>query len=314
MGGSPHVERRGTLRRMDLRAIAQPRRADDDEGGHGAPPLYVLAWATLALSIAVGVAMVTSAACGGNGKSSPPAASGHIGTVTNTATAPPATQVTQSPTQSAATVAASPSSAPPTIALTTATASTAPPTSTNGGGAPQDASPVVACALLAPVDQNHRVDRGCVLGPLVDAGGGNLLQADAVAAFKKMAADASAAGLTIFAVSGYRGYDLQQTLYDHEVRNFGPNQKTVALPGHSEHQLGTTVDVNDVSEGFGTTAEGKWLQQNSTKYGFVISYPAGREGLTGYAYEPWHIRFVGVGTAQAQAASGTTLNRFLGGG
>ena len=89
MGESPHAERRGTLPRMDLRAIAQPRRADEDEGGHGAPPLYVLAWATLALSLAVGVAMVTSAACGGSGKSNTPAVSGHIGTVTNTATAAP---------------------------------------------------------------------------------------------------------------------------------------------------------------------------------------------------------------------------------
>ena len=172
----------------------------------------------------------------------------------------------------------------------------------------------MACAVLAPVDQNHRVDRDCVIGPLVDVGGGISLNSEAAAAFKKMAADASAAGLTIYAVSGYRGYDLQQSLFDQEVRAFGRNQKTVARPGHSEHQLGTTADVNDVSEGFGTTPEGKWVQQNSTKYGFVVSYPAGREGLTGYAYEPWHIRYVGVGTAQAAAASGTTLNRFLGGG
>ena len=72
--------------------------------------------------------------------------------------------------------------------------------------------------------------------------------------------------------------------------------------------------MNNVDASFGQTAEGKWLAQNSAKYGFVISYPAGKEAQTGYAYEPWYIRYVGVGTAQAVAGSGTTLNRFLGGG
>lgn len=293
---------------MDFRAIGHARSADDGEPGSSAPPLYVLAWATLALSVVVGVAMVTGAACGGNGGSPGAGSSGHIGTVTSTAAAAPATEATTA-------VPSAVSSRPATQASPAATI--APPTpaaSAPGGGGVQDTSAVVACAVLAPVDQNHRVDRDCVIGPLVDVGGGISLNSEAAAAFKKMAADASAAGLTIYAVSGYRGYDLQQSLFDQEVRAFGQNQKTVARPGHSEHQLGTTADVNDVSEGFGTTPEGKWVQQNSTKYGFVVSYPAGREGLTGYAYEPWHIRYVGVGTAQAAAASGTTLNRFLGGG
>ena len=99
----------------------------------------------------------------------------------------------------------------------------------------------------------------------------------------------------------------------------GPSStgSTSARPGHSEHQLGTTADLTSanvgfqLSEGFGDTPEGAWVRENSWKYGFIISYPAGTEGITGYAYEPWHIRYVGEATAADVHASGLTLHEYL---
>jgi D-alanyl-D-alanine carboxypeptidase len=287
---------------MDLGTQRSP--SDDAEGRPGTPPLFLLALATFAVSVVIAIVMIASAACGGNGGKSPASAAG--------ATAPTSTKAAATTATSAASTTAT---TPPTQATAAATpSSSASATKTAGATTAPDNSALVSCALLAPVDQNHRIPRDCVLGPLVDIGGGMSLNSEAAAAFNQMANAASAAGLNIFAVSAYRSYDLQVTLYNQEVATYGPDQDTVALPGHSEHQLGTTLDVNDISEGFGDTAEGKWLVQNAANYGFVISYPPGKESLTGYAYEPWHIRYVGVSTAKSALSSGTTLNRFLGGG
>ncbi len=275
---------------MDLRSFATAQSPEDQRW----QPYFFIALATLATSFVLAFALVAAAACGSGGSSPAPA-----GTIEPAPTAAPSTP-TAVPSQVAPTATAS-IEAPRTV--------TAPPPATPD----EDRSTVVGCGLLAPVDQTHRVARDCVAGGLTNVEGFSLV-VEAASAYQRMAADASKDGITIFIISGYRTFETQAELYRSEVAQFGPNQNTSAKPGHSEHQLGTTVDLNELSGGFGSSPAGRWLAQNSTKYGFVLSYPAGREAQTGYAYEPWHFRYVGPGTASAYAGSGATLNRFLGGG
>jgi zinc D-Ala-D-Ala carboxypeptidase len=126
-------------------------------------------------------------------------------------------------------------------------------------------------------------------------------------------------GQQLIAISGYRSYEEQQALLDQEMKTFGPAQaqRQVAPPGHSEHQVGVAVDVlserdpNDLTSSFGDSTEGRWLAVNSPRFGFVISYPADKEAITGYIYEPWHIRYVGFPWAQQITASGLTITEFL---
>lgn len=110
-------------------------------------------------------------------------------------------------------------------------------------------------------------------------------------------ADEDDAPLTL--VSGYRTYEYQESLYDEELEADGADaSETTARPGHSEHQLGTTVDLltpgmDELSSDFGDTDAGQWLSEHAPDYGFVVSYPAGAQDTTCYDYEPWHIRYVG---------------------
>ena len=99
--------------------------------------------------------------------------------------------------------------------------------------------------------------------------------------------------------SGFRSYETQQATYDYWVRTLGQKEadRISARPGHSEHQLGQAADIwgRDCAgrECFGSTPEGRWVAANAHRWGFIVRYPAGGEGVTGYAYEPWHLRYVG---------------------
>ena len=90
------------------------------------------------------------------------------------------------------------------------------------------------------------------------------------------------------------------------------------MPGSSEHQTGLTIDVSAQSvsyrldQSFGDTKEGKWLAKHCHEYGFIIRYPEGKTHITGYDYEPWHLRYVGVDTAKEITGSGLTLEEYLG--
>ena len=129
------------------------------------------------------------------------------------------------------------------------------------------------------------------------------LRDDAGVALEKMFADADKVeGLeTMYLVSGYRSYDYQYEIFNNSMKNRGKEhtEKYMAKPGHSEHQTGLTADISTKSMGFGLeesfedTEEGKWLAANAHKYGFILRYPEERVETTGYAYEPWHFRFVG---------------------
>lgn len=110
---------------------------------------------------------------------------------------------------------------------------------------------------------------------------------------------ASAGHPGLWVNSAYRSYEEQQVTYDYWVRTVGKKRADLisARPGHSEHQLGLSVDIAGTSctgyACFGDTPEGKWVAANAYQYGFIIRYPEGGTGITGYDYEPWHLRYVG---------------------
>ena len=139
------------------------------------------------------------------------------------------------------------------------------------------------------------------------------LTSDTKTAFNKLVSAASADGHTITNISGFRSYATQQRVYNNWVNTYGTAgaDRISARPGHSEHQSGMAIDVNSLDESFGQTATGKWLAANAHKYGFIIRYPQGKEHITGYSYEPWHIRYVGD-IAEDIYNSGLTLEEYLG--
>lgn len=113
--------------------------------------------------------------------------------------------------------------------------------------------------------------------------------------FEKMKSDALKEGISLFVKSGCRSYEFQNMIYNHSVKVDGQEKTDLvsARPGHSEHQTGMCMDINSVEDDFSETPEGKWLDSNAYKYGFVLRYPKGKENETGYAYESWHYRYVG---------------------
>ena len=111
--------------------------------------------------------------------------------------------------------------------------------------------------------------------------------------------DAKQEDITLWIVSGFRSYQSQQSIFANYATSYGETEanRFSARPGQSEHQTGLAFDINLLSESFGATKEGIWLAQNCHRYGFIIRYPKGKEYITGYIYEPWHIRYVGQDVA-----------------
>jgi len=147
-----------------------------------------------------------------------------------------------------------------------------------------------------------------------------LLRSEAAAGVEELVAGAAGQGINLMLVSGYRSYGLQQSVYGGNVSREGQAgaDKTSARPGHSEHQTGLAADLGTISglcqlsTCFGQTPEGRWLAAHAHEYGFVVRYPEGKEGIVGYTYEPWHLRFVGKELAAEVFKSGLTLEEFFG--
>lgn len=141
----------------------------------------------------------------------------------------------------------------------------------------------------------------------------------AATALEDMFQAAESEGLEIFAQSGYRSYDRQNEIFSANVAEHGEEEANQfsARPGESEHQTGLTMDVTarDVEfqliEAFGETDEGRWLQDNAHEFGFIIRYPKGKEDITKYDYEPWHLRYVGEKAARDIAKEEITLEEYL---
>ena len=115
------------------------------------------------------------------------------------------------------------------------------------------------------------------------------------AAFNRMCADAAKEGIHFYSVSSFRDYPTQEWLYNSYIQSHGKAQadRFSARPGHSEHETGLAIDVIDCHTVFETTKEGIWLAAHCCDYGFIIRYPKGKESVTGYMYEPWHVRYIG---------------------
>ncbi|MCT1577422.1 D-alanyl-D-alanine carboxypeptidase family protein [Oceanobacillus kimchii] len=138
-------------------------------------------------------------------------------------------------------------------------------------------------------------------------------------ALEELFADAQEEGLELYAQSGYRSYDRQDTIFAANAAENGEKHanKYSARPGESEHQTGLAMDVTSpevnfsLETEFGETKEGKWVKENATNYGFIIRFPEGKEEITKYQFEPWHLRYVGQKAAEEIMNQNITLEEYL---
>ncbi|PZF90145.1 D-alanyl-D-alanine carboxypeptidase [Listeria ivanovii] len=145
------------------------------------------------------------------------------------------------------------------------------------------------------------------------------MRKEAGTALEEMFQAANENGHKLFAVSGYRSYKRQQEVFQAEVNSKGDAKarEAVAYPGTSEHQTGLAMDISsesqsyELTDAFGNTPEGKWLQENAHNYGFILRYMKGREDITKYQYESWHYRYVGKDAATIIYENDWTLEEFF---
>ncbi|OXM83306.1 M15 family metallopeptidase [Paenibacillus rigui] len=145
------------------------------------------------------------------------------------------------------------------------------------------------------------------------------MRKEAAQALEKLFDGAKKDGVSLAGVSAYRSYATQKTVYNNYVKKDGEEKARTysAVPGHSEHETGLAIDVSG-SDGkcaaedcFGNTKEASWLAKHAAEYGFIIRYLKGKESITGYQYEPWHIRYVGTQAAKEIADKGITLEEYM---
>ena len=131
-----------------------------------------------------------------------------------------------------------------------------------------------------------------------------------MSAWNTMLKDATAKGLNIYIASGYRSYNYQVNVYNRYVKSDGASVADTysSRPGNSEHQTGLCFDLNTIEDSFQYTNEGKWVNDNCYKYGFCIRFPKGKDSATGYQYESWHLRYVGVDLATKLYNNGDWLS------
>ncbi|MCM3700930.1 D-alanyl-D-alanine carboxypeptidase family protein [Paenibacillus macerans] len=145
-----------------------------------------------------------------------------------------------------------------------------------------------------------------------------MMRKEAAEALEELFSGAEKDGIYLAGVSAYRSHSTQTALFNRYVKKDGEEKaKTYsAVPGHSEHETGLAIDVSG-SDGkcaaescFGDTKEAAWLADHVVEYGFIIRYPEGKEDITGYKYEPWHLRYVGKEIAADIAERGITLEEY----
>ncbi|HWT75376.1 MAG TPA: M15 family metallopeptidase [Mobilitalea sp.] len=145
-----------------------------------------------------------------------------------------------------------------------------------------------------------------------------MLRSEAAAALERLFLAADNAGYKLCGVSGFRSYQRQKKIFTENILTKGKvhTLQYSAVPGTSEHQTGLAMDLScetlnyDLSDAFADTPEGKWLADNAYRFGYIIRYPKGKGDITGYAYEPWHIRYVGKGLAKYLYDNDLTLDEY----
>lgn len=143
---------------------------------------------------------------------------------------------------------------------------------------------------------------------------------EAYEAYLKMLEAAESEGISFKICSTYRSYSTQDAIYHNYVNNYGTEYTNTisAYPGRSEHHTGWAVDVTsksmgyDLKQNFIEYPEGIWINEHCSEYGFIIRYPKDKTDITGYAYEPWHLRYVGIEAAREITSQGLTLEEYLG--
>jgi D-alanyl-D-alanine carboxypeptidase len=145
-----------------------------------------------------------------------------------------------------------------------------------------------------------------------------LMRKEAADALEKLFAAAKKDDVILYGISGYRSYQRQYHIFTSNIVKKGKvhTLKYSAVPGTSEHQTGLAIDVSSkslafkLSSGFSSSPEGLWLAENAHRYGYIIRYPEDKADITGYAYEPWHIRYVGIGLANYLYINQLTLDEY----
>ena len=146
-----------------------------------------------------------------------------------------------------------------------------------------------------------------------------LIRKEAAVALEKLFSAAKQDNILLAGVSAYRSAQTQEGLFNGYVKTQGEAEarKYSAVPGHSEHQTGLAIDVSGISGAcavencFADTPEANWLAQHAHEHGFIIRYLKGKEAITGYAYEPWHLRYVGPAIAKKIYEQGLTLEEYV---
>lgn len=155
---------------------------------------------------------------------------------------------------------------------------------------------------------------------LAESSNGRYIRSEAADAWNLMrVACYDSTGKTLYIVSGYRSYATQKNSFENAIAKKGLTRaiSKYAYPGRSEHQLGLALDISTtdskkISGSFLKTTTGAWMAEHAHEYGFILRYPSGKESITGYAFEAWHYRYVGVDPATAMHDSGQTLEEYLG--
>lgn len=173
-----------------------------------------------------------------------------------------------------------------------------------------------------PLDENYKPDD---LSPIKyyasdRSADSRYMRQEAADHFHQLVEAAKAEGHEIVMTTAYRSYGFQSILYNNYVQKHGEEaaNKFSAKPGQSEHQTGLCTDVSSPSVNYqlttdyGEAPEGKWLAEHAHEFGFIIRFPQGKEDITGYQYEPWHIRYVGQPAADEIYEKGITLEEYLG--
>ncbi|HEX9229918.1 MAG TPA: M15 family metallopeptidase [Arthrobacter sp.] len=182
------------------------------------------------------------------------------------------------------------------------------------------AQAVEATAPLPVVNKSRPLDPASHVPPQLVGVAGTVLVPAAASALSAMIDAAALEGVPVVAVSGYRSFDTQTRLYAGYASRLGQAHTDAlsARPGFSEHQTGLAVDIGNPDAScalhrcFAGTPAGSWAAANAARFGFIVRYPDGASAVTGYDYEPWHLRYVGPESAAAIVLSGLTLEAYEG--
>ena len=219
------------------------------------------------------------------------------------------------------TVPVSPAPNPAPTAAPAPTPTRAPPFDRAELSVDDPASPWVVSNKRRPLQPTDYVPADLVSVPVAHTNAPSLRREAADAVVALVQAARTEAGLELQSLSAYRSYSTQVSVYNGVVANQGQKAADLvsARPGHSEHQTGLAIDFGSIPQVcslqpcFGETLHGVWLAENAGRFGFHLRYPSGATPVTGFSYEPWHFRYVGVSLAAELRSTGvTTLEQFFG--